>query len=299
MVMIRVELRSTAPSFPGAIDGRFRGMKLSDLATPDRMTLRFSPAGLLTAGELLPEDSLRYLNAMLEEASLNAQVPGEVQQAFERLKAIHRYGVFYYGFFSVAANEASLVTELAFGIRFIDAHRGRVVLVERHGDEQAVLHPGNYRDVVLALSPRGSHPHRARKGERSWMLEGHPTFDASFNSLLAWARAEGLLKRWLDDRWERSEDRIKSAALTRTHADTAVPSDWNEMGALQREKWWTALRDRWEAQQLDVVKELRNLVAHPTYHQVVTPVSSAGAILAAAALTNSLWLDAMMRTQRG
>jgi hypothetical protein len=40
-----------------------------------------------------------------------------------------------------------------------------------------------------------------------------------------------------------------------------------------------------------VVRELRNLAAHPTYHQVVMPADSGRAILEAAAMINSLWDD--------
>src|SRR5688572_12508497 len=89
---------------------------VDDLVTPDRTTLHFSPAGLLTQGEMRPEASLRYLDEMLVGATLRSRVPEDVAGHFERLKAVHRYGLLYYGFFTVAATEASLTTELALGV---------------------------------------------------------------------------------------------------------------------------------------------------------------------------------------
>ncbi len=262
---------------------------MEDLATPDRTTLRFSPAGLLTAGELRPRDSLRYLDEMLTGAELAGGVPREVAGPFERVKAVHRYGIFNYGFFTVAFTEASLFAELALGIRFIGEYRGRVVLIERTSGDRAVLHPSSFRDVVTALGPQGGYPHRARRGQRSWTVEGHPRFDASFNSLLKWAHSNGLLDQWLGDRWRRNEDRIKYAAVTHSRPETAVPDNWNAMSESEQAAWWVAFRRRWEDRELDVVRDIRNLAAHPTYHQIVTPVNSGRAIIEAAALINSLW----------
>ncbi len=264
---------------------------VDDLVTPDRTTLHFSPAGLLTQGEMRPEASLRYLDEMLVAATLRSRVPEDVAGPFERLKAVHRYGLLYYGFFTVAATEASLITELALGVRFVEEYRLGLPLIDRAGQERAVLEPSTFRDVVLSIGPRGSHPHRARKGQQSWILEGHPSFDGSFNSLLKWAHSMGLFRGWLDDQWRRNEDRIKYAAVTHVRDDFAVPESWNQMSDSEQAAWWEAFRRRWEDRQLDVVRELRNLAAHPTYHQVVMPVDSGRAILEAAAMINSLWDD--------
>ena len=263
---------------------------MEDLTTPDRMTLRFSPAGLLTAGELRPADSLRYLDEMLAQAHLESDVPSEVAGPFERVKAVHRHGILNYGFFTVAFTEASLLPELALGVRFVAQYPAGVVLVERTSGDRAVLHPNSFRDVVTGLGPSGAYPHRARRGQRSWTVEGHARFDASFNSLLTWARSNGLLDQWLGDRWRRNEDRIKYAAVTRSRPETAVPDDWNAMSDSEQAAWWVAFRHRWEDRELDVVRDLRNLAAHPTYHQIVTPVDSGRAIIEAAALINSLWV---------
>ncbi len=226
---------------------------------------------------------------MLAAASLRSRVPEEVTGPFERLKAVHRYGLLYYGFFTVAATVASLVTELALGVRFAEEYRLGLPLVDRAGEERAVLELNTFRDVVTSIGPRGSHPHRARKGQRSWILESHPSFDGSFNSLLRWAHSMGLFRRWLDDQWRRNEDRIKYAAVTTVRDDFAVPEGWNHMNDSEQATWWKAFRRRWEVRQLDVVRELRNLAAHPTYRQVVMPVDSGRAILEAAAMINSLW----------
>jgi hypothetical protein len=97
------------------------------------------------------------------------------------------------------------------------------------------------------------------------------------------------LEQWLGDRWHRREDQIKYAAISHSGPDTAVPDEWNEMSESEQATWWAAFRRRWEVRELDVVRELRNLAAHPTYHQIVTPVDSGRAIIEAAALINSLW----------
>jgi len=266
-------------------------MNLRDLSTPDKTTLRFSPAGFLTAAEMRPEASLQYLDEMLAAASLGPSVPEEVKGLFDRLKAVHRYGLFKYAFFTVAATEASLIIELALGVRFVEEYRLGLLLVDRAGQERAVLKPSTFRDVVAAMGPRGSHPHRARKGGQSWILDGHPMFDASFNSLLKWAQSKGLFREWLGDRWRRNEDRIKYAAITHVRDDFAVPDRWNQMSNGEQAAWWEGFRRRWEDRNLDVVRELRNLAAHPTYDQIVTPVDSGRAIIAAAAMINSLWQD--------
>jgi hypothetical protein len=63
------------------------------------------------------------------------------------------------------------------------------------------------------------------------------------------------------------------------------------MSSAEQAAWWEGFRRRWEDRNLDVVRELRNLAAHPTYHQIVTPVDSGRAIIGAAAMINSLWQD--------
>ena len=264
-------------------------MSLEDLCRPDATTLRFSPAGLLTAAEMRPEASLQYLDEMLAAASLGPSVSDEVKGPFDRLKTVHRYGLFNYGFFTVAATETSLIIELALGVRFVEEYRLGLPLVDRASQERAVLNPSTFRDVVAAVGPRGSHPHRARRGGQSWILDDHPTFDASFNSLLKWAQSMGLLREWLGDQWRRNEAAIKYAAVTHVNDDFAVPDDWNQMGYAAQAAWWESFRRRWEDRNLEVVRELRNLAAHPTYHQIVTPVDSGRAIIAAAAMINSLW----------
>lgn len=204
-------------------------MKMDELLSPDKATLRFSPAGLLTQGEMRPEASLIYLDEMLAAATLRSRVPEDVAGPFQRLKAVHRYGLLYYGFFTVAATEASLITELALGVRFVEEYRLGLPLIDRAGQERILLEPSTFRDVVMSIGPRGRHPHRARKGQRSWILEGHPSFDGSFNSLLRWAHSMGLFRGWLDDQWRRNEARIKYAAVTHVRDDFAVPEGWNHM----------------------------------------------------------------------
>jgi hypothetical protein len=285
--MSRPSVRTSGP--PTALELGRPTVTIDDLVTPNRTTLRFSPAGLLTEAEMRPESSLRYLDEMLAAATLSALVPQEVAGPFERVKAVHRYGLFNYGFFTIASIQASFLGELALGVRFVEAYAVGLPLVDRSGQERAVLMPSTFRDVAMAMGSRGSHPHRARAGRKSWILDGHPTFDASFNSLLKWAYSTGRLSGWLGDQWRRNEDRIKYGAITRVRDDFAVPEGWNGMTEVEQAAWWRAFRVGWESRQLDTVRELRNLAAHPTYHQIVTPVDSGRAIIDVAAMINSMW----------
>jgi len=57
-------------------------------------------------------------------------------------------------------------------------------------------------------------------------------------------------------------------------------------------EWWdTHGRARWERERLDRIAGFRNLVAHPTSHNVLMPVDGIRAIDDLADFINVLWSD--------
>ena len=81
------------------------------------------------------------------------------------------------------------------------------------------------------------------------------------------------------------------AVLTRVRPpEYAVPDEWSDFDEGARRVWWTAFRaDIWERDEINVLVELRNLMAHSPPGRVVTPVDSARSLLAVAAFIDDLW----------
>lgn len=245
------------------------------LRAPDGRTLSFSPRGFSKAFAMKPEASAEFLESALAQAELIVDVPEDIVRAFSRLKTLFLHGIFEYEFFTVAMTHASLVTEMALGLRFVAEYPDGIPLTSSPGGERALIAASDFGTVVSAMSPRGSHPFRARRGAPSWRLDEAPRFDASYNSLLQWAHSRRLLKHWLDAEWERLEERAASGP-------TLLPEG--------------TARSQWEARRLELIRDIRNLLAHPTYHQIAMPPDSARAIIQAAAITNSLWTPGQTRS---
>lgn len=213
-----------------------------ELTTPDPLTARFTPLGLSLQGTMRPEDSLEYLQAIVDAAQLRPTVPDDVRQSFERVRRLHVHGFFDYAFFTLADNAAWLLPESALKVRFIERYRQRVPFLR--ADERTELKATDFRTVALAVGKRGSLSPRKR-----WSLEGHAdygegrAFDGSYWSLMQWARREGLLSGWLADQWARNEERIQYAVVTGAKPpDYAVPEDWVEFDDDARRAWWKSWR---------------------------------------------------------
>lgn len=237
------------------------------------------------------------------------------------MRELFRYGVFRYTFFTLADHVAWTVPEAALGVRFVERYGGKVTLVRDH--LEAAVEMNRYRTIAAALEPKGSHPHR-----NGWRLRGHEgigkprSFNGSYRALLDWAYAEGLLARWLDDRWDRLSGRIVYAITTQERRPTstqpffaspawstldvadreawfdqfrdgsAVPDNWNEMAPGDRATWLEDFRRmKWERQELDVLVDLRNLVAHADTGSFVMPTQAADAIYGVAEFINGLWSE--------
>ncbi len=241
-----------------------------------------------------PEGSATYLQAMTERAELGESVPVEVRRSFERIRDLHVYGLFNYPFFTLAEDAAWLLPESALGVRFIERYDGVVPFAR--GDERAALETRDFRTVAEAVSSRGRFSRRV-----NWHVVGHghdrdgQSFDASYRALMRWAHKEGLLTRWLQDRWQAKGAGIRHAVLTAVNPpDYAVPADWGALDEEARERWWERWRrDTWEPDEMRVFVDLRNLIAHSPPGRLTSPVNSAAALASVADFINALWPSAI------
>ncbi len=72
----------------------------------------------------------------------------------------------------------------------------------------------------------------------------------------------------------------------------AVPDNWTEMTQEDRVAWLEDFRRmKWEHEELDVLVDLRNLVAHPDAGTLLMPSQAADAIYGVAAFINGLWSE--------
>jgi hypothetical protein len=262
---------------------------ISELTTQDPTTAMFGPPGLMTSAAMTPDASADYLQAMTEGSQLGKRVPGEVRRSFERIRDLHAYGVFSYGFFTLAEGDTWLLPEAALGVRFIEHYAGRVPF--ERGDEQDCLKTSSFRTVVETVGAGGRFATKPR-----WHLAGHGPdatgryFNGSYGALMRWAYQEGLLANWLNDGWQAAEARIRYAVITHVSARYGTPDTWNEMDDGARALWWEEWRrDVWEQDQMSNLVVLRNVIAHAPPGNIVMPADSARAIASAAAFINALW----------
>ena len=256
----------------------------------DTTTLRFTPLGLSLGGLMRPADSQTYLEKLIEPAQLDADVPVDVKTSFDRLRQLHVHGLFDYGFFTLAVEASWLLPEAALGLRFLEVYQDGVPFVR--GDERRLIQARSYETVVHSVGPRGEV--RRRNG---WSLEGdvnsggRATFDASYRALLRWANREGLLSKWLDDRWHKQLPGIADALKSgNSVGGRHIPHNWDHLNEREQREWLDHLRASvWEPLQLNLFVEIRNLVAHRSVGSVQTPIDSANALRSVAALLNSLW----------
>lgn len=115
-----------------------------------------------------------------------------MREYFERCRMLHTYGFFHeaYGFFSVAARVALFTFEAALGAAFIKHFPNGIPLARSKTKEVRVIHPGTYAEVVEALNDGWR-----VQGDNSFHSAGFhwEKFNGSMKSLLAWARAKGII----------------------------------------------------------------------------------------------------------
>lgn len=166
---------------------------LEELRQADEMTLRFTSLGFATSGMLRPEDAAVYQQEVISHAELVAAVAEGTRDTFERLRSLHSYGVLSYDMFTAADDLANLVIEQALRDRLIEFYGGVVPFEDAGG----AVHPvpaASFDALYEAIHAEG----RLRRPQR-WRLRLRRTgdliyFDGMLDSLMRWARGEGLLR---------------------------------------------------------------------------------------------------------
>jgi hypothetical protein len=159
---------------------------LAELAQPDERSL----AGLVFNVDA--EKASEYLQKQTSSLELAEQVPETTRNSFERLRAIYTYGILCYDLYTVAGDQARLILEQALRERFLPFYGGTVTFTDAKNKDHD-LQADKFSDLFDALRKDG----RLRRPHR-WRLKLHSRkdaiyFDGMLDSLLRWARAEGLL----------------------------------------------------------------------------------------------------------
>src|SRR2546425_4288084 len=162
----------------------------AELTTPDEGSLRFTPLGLATSGQLRPEDAAQFQQRSIAPADLIPAVADGTRASFERLRALHSYGVLCYDLFTVVDDLRWVVLEQALRERFIAFYTGAIPIVNSSGTK-SVFRTSDFEAINGAFRRGGSHA-------KGWQLELRSRQTAiriplSLGPLLRWARQEGLL----------------------------------------------------------------------------------------------------------
>jgi hypothetical protein len=166
---------------------------LGELRQADERTLRFAALGLALGGMLRPEDAAVFQQETVSQAELVPTVPESTRNTFERLRLLFSYGVLCYEIFTAVEDLAHLVIEHALRERFL-AFYGGVVPMEDEGG-QLHLVEGTHLDELFeqirkVSRLRGTNRRRLRLRRTGELIR----FDGMLDSLLRWARGEGLLR---------------------------------------------------------------------------------------------------------
>lgn len=164
-----------------------------ELITSDERTLRFTPLGLSTGPQVFkPEYAAEFQQQVIAGCDLHPDVPKDTRSAFERVRTLHTYGIFCYEAFTVAEDLSWLVMEQSFRERFITYFGGMIPFINTKSGVEDTITVHNFQEVYVAVRQGGTH------FGNGWQLKVKATtlsmtFQATFLSLLKWARAEGLL----------------------------------------------------------------------------------------------------------
>jgi hypothetical protein len=162
---------------------------LAELQQPDEASLMFGPWGL---GRMTAEAAAKFQQEVVAAYELTGQVPESTRQSFDRVRTIYAYGVLCYELYTVAGDQARLFIEQALRDRFLPFYNGEVPFIDAQGQPQSIT-ATDYRVFYEQLHSEG----RLRKG-KNWKLQlrtgrAPMRFDGMLDSLLRWARGEGLL----------------------------------------------------------------------------------------------------------
>ena len=158
---------------------------LAALQKPDPRSLLW-----IGGGAMAPEDAAAYQRRVMARFDLPASVPETVTKSFNRLRTVYQQALLCYDLFTVAADQARLVAELALRERFVEFYGGTVLFTDEQRKPQKIT--ATTFDEVY---------HGIRKADgrlKGWKIELRSgrdgfKFTGGMASLLRWARAEGLL----------------------------------------------------------------------------------------------------------
>lgn len=248
----------------------------------DPRVLAFGPDGLMTDRRMYPESSAAFIQRLAMHASLPNQVPQQVREYFAGARHAFVRGFFSYELFAVSAAIGALAEEFALGERFIDYFQNRLTLVGRDG-ETVHVEVERFGLLVEIVRPTGPHP------LKSWRIREAPGFSPMLGWLIKWAHERGLLTAWLNPGWQRAKPTMRSMVMT-NQLPQFTPPTWSDWTQDARDAWFEAnARGRWEQDQVDTVRELRNALAHPTFAIVQDPISAAALLQTNAEFISSLW----------
>ncbi|MGH3405169.1 MAG: hypothetical protein ACRDRJ_22095 [Streptosporangiaceae bacterium] len=116
-------------------------------------------------------------------------MPQRVRDCIDRLRTAHAYGVLCYDFFTIAHDQAQLALEFALRQRFTEFQGGTAQFRDRSGSTRGIA-TARFTDLQAEA--------RRHEGDE-WRLVVRRTggairFDGMLDSLLRWAREEGLLR---------------------------------------------------------------------------------------------------------
>jgi hypothetical protein len=160
---------------------------LDDLREVDERTLSFSPFGL--GGKMAAQDAARFQQEAVSHPELAPSVPQRVRDCINRLRVTHAYGVLCYDFFTIAHDQAQLALEFALRERFVELQGGTAHFRDAAGNVHEIA-TSPFKDLQAEVR---------RREDDEWRLTvrrtgGSIRFDGMLDSLLRWAREEGLLR---------------------------------------------------------------------------------------------------------
>ena len=115
------------------------------------------------------------------------------RNTFERIRSLHAYGVLSYDIFTAADDLTHLVIEQALRDRFMEFFEGIVPFEDARGavhEVTAATFDALYREIHMENRLRRPRRWRLRLRRTSELIY----FDGMLDSLLRWARGEGLLR---------------------------------------------------------------------------------------------------------
>lgn len=117
---------------------------LDELIKPDERTLRFTPLGLSTGPEILkPEYAAEFQQQVIAGCDLHSDVLEDTRKAFERVRMLFSYGIFYYEAFTVAEDLCWLLMEQA----------GRNIMMYQYQGVYSQVFAKNRGGVIFSVAP--------------------------------------------------------------------------------------------------------------------------------------------------